>query len=120
MWPRRAYVNISNMNMNRLDEVYTKDNQHLGAAQRLYHRTTEVRPELKYYETYMLVGSIALGDNFYVPTDFLAGRDPQTGRIVLSVTGRNVEKKTWTRLPDFILHGEARTEELAARTQVAP
>jgi hypothetical protein len=59
--------------------------------------------------------SFELGDDFYVPTDFVAGRDPQTGHITLTVTEKKVANKTWTRLPDFILHGEARQEELAER-----
>ncbi|HSM55886.1 MAG TPA: hypothetical protein VK879_07000 [Candidatus Sulfomarinibacteraceae bacterium] len=103
------------MEINKLDQVYTKDHHHLGVAHRLYHRTHDVRPGWKHYATYMLVQSFVQGDDFYVPTDFVAGRDSQTGHIVLTVTEKDVETKTWTRLPDFVLHGEASSEELADR-----
>ncbi|MCI0398656.1 MAG: hypothetical protein L0332_34205 [Chloroflexi bacterium] len=105
------------MSIKKLDQVYTKDNRHLGKAHRLYHRTTEIRPKWEHYATYVHVESFELGDDFYVPTDFVAGRDPQTGYIILTVTGKKVENKTWTRLPDFILRGEARKEELAEREE---
>ena len=108
------------MDIQKLDQVYTKDNQHLGAAHRLYHRINEVRPEWQYYATYLQVDSFALGDNFFVPTEFVAGRDSQTGHIMLTVTERKVENKTWTRRPDFISRGEARQEELAGREQNMP
>ncbi|MDT8307721.1 MAG: hypothetical protein RRC07_17435 [Anaerolineae bacterium] len=103
------------MEINKLDQVYTKDDHHLGVAQRLYHRTHDVRPGWKHYAAYMLVQSFAQGNSFYVPTDFVAGRDPQTGHIVLTVTAKDVETRTWARLPDFVLHGEASSEELAER-----
>jgi len=106
------------MGIRKFDQVYTKDNRHLGVAHRLYHRLNDVRPEWEYYATYMLVESFKLGDDFYVPTDFVAGRNPQTGHIMLTVTENKVETNTWTRQPDFILRGEAGLEELVAGNQV--
>lgn len=103
------------MDIKKHDQVYTRDRQQLGAAQRLYHRTRDVRPGWKHYATYILVQSFAQGDDFYVPTDFVGGRDPQAGHIVLTVTEKDVETKTWTRLPEFVLHGEASSEELSDR-----
>jgi hypothetical protein len=47
----------------------------------------------------------------YVPLDFIAGRDPD-GRVTLTVTMKQVEDRTWTRVPDFVVHGEARHEGL--------
>ncbi len=103
------------MDIKKLDQIYSRDRQQLGVTQRLYHRTHDIRPGWKHYATYILVQSFVQGDDYYIPTDFVAGRDPQTGHILLTVTEKNVETKTWTRLPDFILHGEATTEELAER-----
>lgn len=105
------------MDIKKLDQVYTRDRQQLGVAQRLYHRTHDVRPTWEHYATYILVQSYAQGDDFYVPTEFVSGRDPQTGHIALTVTEKDVETKTWTRLPEFVLHGEAGREELMDRTQ---
>lgn len=108
------------MTINKRDQVFTEDNRLLGAANRLYHRIEEVRPELKHYETYLLVESFTVGNSFYVPTDFISDHDPQSGDIRLAVTAKKVENKTWTRRPDFILHGEARQEELVEQQQDAP
>jgi hypothetical protein len=103
------------MDIKKLDQVYTRDRQQLGVAQRLYHRTHDVRPGWKHYASYILVQSFAQGDDFYVPTDFVTGGDAQTGHIVLTVTEKDVETRTWTRLPEFVLHGEANIEELVDR-----
>ncbi|HEX6385635.1 MAG TPA: hypothetical protein VF177_13270 [Anaerolineae bacterium] len=103
------------MRIKKLDQVYTKDNVHLGKAHCLYHRTTEIRPEWGYYATYVYMVSFQLGDDYYVPTDFIAGRDPHNGHIILTVTEKKVANNTWTRLPDFVARGDASKEELAER-----
>lgn len=108
------------MRINQGDQVFTKDNLLLGRAQRLYHRIKDVRPGWKHYETYLLVESFTAGNSFYVPTDFISDHDSQSGDIRLAVTAKKVGNKTWTRRPDFILHGEARQEELVEQQQDVP
>jgi hypothetical protein len=108
------------MRINKRDQVFTKDNLLLGRAQRLFHRVEDVRPGWKHYETYLLVESFTQGNSFYVPTDFISDRDPQSGDIRLTVTAGIVENNTWPRRPDFILHGEARQEELVEQQQDLP
>ena len=96
----------------KFDEFVTRDEIVLGEAHRVYHRTGEVDPELMLYASYVHVVSLATGDDYYVPTDFIVGRDPATGVIRLSVTMKQVEALTWTRIPDFVAHGQAREEAL--------
>lgn len=105
------------MDIEKLDQVCTRDRQHLGVVPRLYHRTNDVQLGWQHYATSILVQSFAQDDDFYSPTDFVTGRDPQTGHITLTVTEKNVEKKTWTRLPEFVLHGGAASKELWDRVQ---
>jgi hypothetical protein len=97
----------------KLDEVWTSDDIRLGLAHRFFHRTRDVNPELQLYGSYLQVKNFDLGDDYYVPTDYMAGRDPASGRIRLSVPFRTAMAQTWTRLPQFVLMGLARREELA-------
>ena len=94
------------------DEVWTADDQKLGQAQLLFHRTGEVNPALLLFATYLEVEDFDYGENFYVPTDFIVERQVDTGRLMLSKKRDEAMQLTWSRMPDFVLQGQARTEEL--------
>ena len=94
------------------DEVWTTDEQQLGIAQAPFHRTGDVNPALQLYATYLEVGNFDYGEVFYVPTDFIADRQADTGRIALSKKRNEAMQLTWFRMPDFVAHGEFRKEEL--------
>ena len=96
----------------KLDEVWTADEQKLGLAHHLYHRTDEVNPELEYYASYLEVESFEIGEIYYITTDFVAGRDPDLRRVTLAVDLKTVLKRTWARMPDFIAHNNAEKEAL--------
>ncbi|HEX6386481.1 MAG TPA: hypothetical protein VF177_17555 [Anaerolineae bacterium] len=101
--------------LKRLDEVWTKDGERLGQARLLYHRTAAAEPadpDLKLYPAYLYVVSLEVGDDYYVPTLFIAGRDPGTNRVMLTATMADVMEETWSRMPDFVAHGQAREEAL--------
>ena len=66
-----------------------------------------------YYASYLEVESFEYGATYFVPTDFIAPREPESGRVTLTVTLQEVMEHTWFVMPDFILHGEARKETLA-------
>ncbi|MCI0394894.1 MAG: hypothetical protein L0332_17090 [Chloroflexi bacterium] len=102
------------LDIKRLEEVWTADNKKLGLAQSLFHRLGGVDPELGFYDTYLEVENFEYGDDYYVPTDFIKGRDPKTGRVMLSISLQKVMERTWSRLPDFVAHGQARKELLPA------
>jgi hypothetical protein len=97
----------------KLDEVWTSDDVRLGIAHRLFHRSADVNPELQLYGSYLQVKNFDVGDDYYVPTDYIASRDPASGRIRLTVPFQTAMAQTWTRLPQFALTGLARQEELA-------
>ena len=98
--------------INKLEEVWTADDKKLGVANAIYHRTEGVNPELRYYADYLHVQNFEFGDDYYIPTDFIAGRDDMTGHLKLQDTFQKVLNNTWTRMPEFILHGNGHIEKL--------
>ena len=105
------------MNIKKYAAVYTHDGIHLGEACCLYHRTQGVKPEWEQYASYVHVVSLEMGDDFYIPTDFIAEPDATRENIVLTLPMQEVERRTWTRIPDFIWHKEARKEMLPVMKQ---
>ncbi|MDX1614340.1 MAG: hypothetical protein R3300_08525 [Candidatus Promineifilaceae bacterium] len=101
------------MEIRKLDEVWTADDKKLGLAQKLYHREGQSDPKLKLYGSYLEVESFDYGDDYYVPTDFIEGRDAEAGRVYLSVKLQKVLENTWSRLPDFIARGNRQEEALS-------
>jgi hypothetical protein len=96
-----------------LEEVWTADDKKLGVANAIYHRLEGVNPKLRYYADYLHVQNFDYGDDYYIPSDFIKGRDEKTGLIVIEKTFQQVLQNTWTRMPEFILHGNGRIEKLA-------
>ena len=88
----------------KFDEVWTADEKKLGLAQKLFHRQNEVNTDLQLYATYLEVDNFEYGEGFYIPTDFITGRDPVTGHLLLSVSTNQVMNHTWFRMPDFVAH----------------
>lgn len=95
----------------KLDPVWTSDDQQLGVAECLYHRLADIDPAVGYYAAYLTVENFLLGDDYYIPTDFISGRDTQ-GRLRLAVPLQTVLNRTWSRMPDFIAHHQARKTSL--------
>jgi hypothetical protein len=96
----------------KLEEVWTADGQKLGLAVHLYHRLEEIDPAVELYERYLEVCNLEIGDNYFVPMEFLR-RDGEGGRLVTAVNLQEVLERTWTRQPDFVFSGAGRREELA-------
>jgi hypothetical protein len=91
-------------NIKKLDEVWTVDEKKLGLAQKLFHRQDGVNPNLQLYASYLKVENFEYGESFYIPTDYISGRDPVSGHLRLSVTNDQVMNHTWFRMPDFVAH----------------
>jgi hypothetical protein len=102
-----------------LDVVETDDAARVGLAQALFYRARLVNPALRLYGVYLQVKNFATGSDYYIPTDFIAGRDPASGIIRLTVPFRVVMDETWFRMPQFVLQGEARREALPVAEPVA-
>ena len=94
------------------DEVWTADEQRLGIALQLFHRIEESNPALQLYASYLKVEDYDYGEIFYVPTDFVAERQVETGRILLSKKRDDAMRLTWFRMPDFVAQGQSRKEAL--------
>jgi len=102
-----------NLNIHKLEEVWTADGKKLGLAEKIYHRVKAAEPELELYESYLEIENFELGSSFFVPFDFIRNDEVQTERIELAVTFDDVHRNTWTRMPFFVAHGEAREEALS-------
>lgn len=101
------------LNLKAKDEIWSKDGQRLGLADHIYHRTdTEnVDPELELYASYLHVFSTEIGDDYYVPLEFIYA-DEANGRFAIDLTMEEAMAKGWSRLPDFVAKGQATKEEL--------
>jgi hypothetical protein len=100
------------------EEVWTRDGVRLGAARRWHYRPEEqISPAELLFASYLEVENFELGDVFFVPDVYLTGRDESSGRLLLDATMREVERRTWTRMPDFAARLQGRevllTEEPA-------
>ena len=100
-----------NLKINKLDEVWTADHIRLGLAERIFHRDEGVNPDLELYGSYLEIENFDLGYNYYIPFDFFHDDHDSEG-IELAVTFKDVQKNTWSRMPNFVARGEARIEEL--------
>lgn len=98
----------------RFAEVWTADDKPVGQAIRLHHRTHDINPALKMYETYLESNSVKMGGPVFIPTDFITHYDPASGKVLLAVDMRTVQRETWDRTPDFIAHRTSKVEELPA------
>ncbi len=96
----------------KLDEVWTADEQKLGLAQHLYFREEGIDPLLQLYESYIEVENYEFGEVFYVPFDFVISRSDEEARIHLSATFAEALSHTWARMPHFVALGEGRKEDL--------
>lgn len=82
------------------DRVETADGVSLGQALVLYRRLEDVDPELKLYEFYLESVDLNMGDEFYIPTDFIDRYE--NGTVYLSLTMSRVQAETMMRMPKFI------------------
>lgn len=99
--------------------VYTADDEWVGDAFRLYKRLKDVNPQLKLYAYYLKVVNLRIGEDFFIPTDFIERYDAQTQRLVLRLTAKKMMQETVSRMPDFVAHGEAEVVPLPAEIEAA-
>jgi len=101
-------------NIKKFDEIWTADGKKLGIAYKIFHRQEEVNPDLQLYESYISVVNFEYGEEYFVPTDFIEGRDPETGNLLLSIPFARVMDMTCFRMPDFVMHRKYDLELLTA------
>lgn len=103
------------MNIKKLDNVLTADGKRLGLSEAIFQRQQDVDPSLRLYASYLEVKNFDYGSVFYIPTDFVAARDPESGAVTLSTTFSQVLKNAWGRMPDFVAQGRGKRVSLSAR-----
>lgn len=101
--------------MKRRDRVFTADGYQLGLARSLHYRPEhEVNVEEQLFPVYLKVENFELGDDFFVPLEYIEDRDPETGAINVDATMKEVLKYTWSRMPEFVALMQGRKELLPA------
>jgi hypothetical protein len=85
------------------DEVWTSDGVKLGVARAVHYRPPQdVNPEEQLYAAYLEVVNYELGDDLFIPTDFLEPRDDDANRIYVKFPMKTVMQRTWWRAPEFV------------------
>jgi hypothetical protein len=102
------------------DEVWTSDSVKLGVVHALHHRPNEIRPEDQLYGTYLEVYNFEIGDDYYVPLDFIASRDAEQRRLTLAVPMKEVMQRTWSRAPEFVAKAKSHRVSLTTHVQNEP
>lgn len=96
------------------DEVWSRDDFKLGVARAIHYRPPEeVNPEEQLYAVYLEVVSYELGDDLFVPTEFLGERDETSGRVTVTVPLKVIMKRTWWRAPEFVAKGQGKAVRLS-------
>ncbi|MFW5940691.1 MAG: hypothetical protein ACOCXI_02740 [Chloroflexota bacterium] len=89
--------------IHKMDEVWTADDFKLGVAHCLYYRPEDqVRPGELLYAAYLEVINYELGDDYYVPLDYIERVNGAESRLQLTVPLKTVMDRTWSRVPDFV------------------
>ena len=99
--------------LKRRDRVVTADGYQLGLARNLHHRPeADVNVVEQLYPIYLKVENFELGDDFFVPLEYIEGRDADTGDINVDATMKQVLQYTWSRMPEFVALMRGRKEPL--------
>lgn len=97
----------------RQDRVVTADGFLLGLARNLHHRPEDdVNAGDQRYSVYLEADNFELGDDFFVPLEFILDRDPETRTITLDATTKQALQLTWSRMPEFVALMRGRKELL--------
>lgn len=95
------------------DKVETADGRSLGVAQRIYHYDGDDYLEMDGFRHYLKTFDFESGDDFYIPLEYVAGRDDATGTVTLSIKFRVIQTKTFSRAPRAIAYRIAQAEDLS-------
>ena len=102
------------LQLTQSDMVYSKDGEKLGNPHCIRRRLdpSEADPDLQLYEAYVHVVSFDMGEDFFIPSDFFAERNPTDRRVTLALPFKKIERGNWMRMPDFVARGQAEKELL--------
>ena len=102
------------------DEVWTSDEVKLGVARSAFFRPEEeVNPADLLFAVYLKVEDFTLGEDFFVPTDYIAYREDD-GRVILDASMKEVLQRTWSRAPEFAAKRLGRREPLPYVERLSP
>lgn len=96
----------------RRSKIYTSDDIYLGDAIKLHQRLNDVDQSVKLYEFYLECSRPEMGNNGYIPTDFIETVNDKVGEVRLSVPMSDFLAERWDVSPDFIAHDTGTTYKL--------
>lgn len=79
--------------------VLTKDNVLLGQTHAYHRRVEQGKPAVSLYPLYLMIVNLTVGDDFYIPTDFIDDEKSTDDKIWLTLTEKEIEVKQYTRMP---------------------
>lgn len=104
---------LRSKNLKKYTDVYTSDGERIGTTMRFVHRPIEdVNEAMRLYRSYLVLQSIVLGGQTYVPTVYIEDYDPVGNRVNLAASLNTLEEELWNREPDFVVRGQGVFEEL--------
>lgn len=96
------------------EEVWTSDDVLLGVTRALFFRPAdEVNPLQKLYAVYLEVVNFVVGDDIFIPLDFLEAREEPGEPLRLTVPVKVVLQESWSRAPDFVAMGQGHKQTLS-------
>ena len=88
------------------EEVWTSDGVLLGVARALFYRPAdEVNVLHKLYAVYLEVVNFVVGDDIFIPLDFLEAREGPDEPLTMTVPVKVVLQEQWSRAPEFVAMG---------------
>ena len=94
--------------------VLTAEGLRLGQTHTLYNRLSPAEPQLKLFAHYLMVVNFTIGDEFYVPTDYIDEAKSDETAVWLTRTKKEIEAEQLTALPRFIAGNQALEVRLVA------
>lgn len=92
--------------------VITSDGMSVGQALAHFERVEGVDPGVKLYAHYLKTFDFDIGDEYYIPAEFVDRFDEVAGKVILNVPMRKVQTETMMRMPRFIAIGKAKRTDL--------
>lgn len=79
--------------------VITKDKYLLGQTHAFFNRVPSGKPHYGPYPTYLVVKNFTIGDDFYIPTEFVDVERSSEQEIWLSITDGDIREKQFSIRP---------------------
>lgn len=97
--------------------AYAAGGRRLGRVQALYRRMDQSRvdPAKKVFSDYVEIVNLDIGDDFYIPTNYISHSDEDG--LYFSKSFEEIKSETLNRKPRFIAHGRSQPLHLLPKPE---